>query len=111
MNKKINHARVTKNNTFEDQLADSAHRLRMAQDANLTIKASPLVNSRPISNHYIYWSWITTPIAAVVGLLIGIFINQPKEDKESYTVPVVVTETSGNSILDDGIDYSLFVTI
>ena len=96
------------NNTFEDQLTASARRLRKAQDDNLPIDKSPRVKSRPISSIRHYWGWVATPIAAAVGLLIGIFINQPAEENDPFKVPVVVTESSGHNILDDGIDYSLF---
>ena len=92
-------------NTFEDQLTASARRLREAQDANLHVTASPQSHRRQ------YWGWIATPAAAAVGLLIGLFIHRPAEPTNDFVVPVVAVETTGHSILDDGADYSLFVSL
>ena len=91
--------------SFEDQLTASARRLREAQDANLHVPASPQSHRRQ------YWGWIATPAAAAVGVLIGLFINQPSKAPNQFTVPVVAAETTGHSILDDGADYSLFVSM
>ena len=57
------------------------------------------------------WGWITTPVAAAIGLLIGLFINHQSETKNDFTVPVIAVETTGNSILDDGADYSMFISM
>ena len=92
-------------NTFEDQLTASARRLREAQDAKLHVPTSPLPHRRQ------YWGWIATPAAAAVGLLFGMFINQPSKAPDQFTVPVVAADTTGHSILDDGADYSLFVAL
>ena len=92
-------------NTFEEQLIASARRLREAQDAKLQVTASPLSHRRQ------YWGWIATPAAAAVGLIIGLFINQPTKAPDQFTVPVVTEEITGHSILDDGTDYSLFVAL
>ena len=59
-----------------------------------------------------YWGWIATPAAAAVGLLIGLFIQRPAERQENFTVPVVaVTDHSGHSIVEDGADYSLLISL
>ena len=54
---------------------------------------------------------LTTPVAAAVGLLIGLFINRQSEKKNDFIVPVVAVETTGQSILDDGADYSMFISM
>ena len=64
------------NNTFENQLTASARRLREAQDAKLHVAASPEITHSPTHLRSQYWGWITTPVAAAIGLLIGLFINQ-----------------------------------
>ena len=98
------------NNTFEDQLTASARRLREAQDAKLHVAAPEIMHS-PTHHRSQYWGWITTPVAAAVGLLIGLFINRQSETKNDFIVPVVAVETTGNSILDDGADYSMFISM
>ena len=99
------------NNTFEDQLTASARRLREAQDAKLHVAASPQISNSSIHRRSQNWGWITTPIAAAIGLLIGLFINHQSETKNDFTVPVIAVETTGNSILDDGADYSMFISM
>lgn len=94
--------------SFEDQLTASARRLRRAQDAELHVDSMPHVVAEP-SPHRLYWGWIATPAAAVIGLLIGLFIHKPTEPAHDFVVPVVAAETAGQSILDDGTDYALFV--
>lgn len=49
--------------TFEQQLADSARRLRDADNYRL-----PAPRRRP---RCLAWGWLATPAAAVVGLLVG----------------------------------------
>ena len=99
------------NNTFEDQLTASARRLREVQDAKLHVAASPEITHSPTHLRSQYWGWITTPIAAAIGLLIGLFINHQSETKNDFTVPVIAVETTGNSILDDDTDYSMFISM
>ena len=104
--------------TFEQQLIVSAHRLREKQDADLQINEPdaslqtytlPQIVSPQHSAHRVYWGWIATPAAAAIGLLIGLFIHKPTTAPDQLTVPVVAVETSGQSILDDGANYALFV--
>ena len=95
-------------NTFESQLSASARRLRKQSEKNISIPATMVVPHK----HTRYWGWIATPAAAVVGLLIGLFIHRPTEPKDNFTVPVVVaTDNSGHSIIDDGTDYSLLISL
>ena len=93
------------NNTFEDQLTASARRLREAEDVKMQVTALPLSHRRR------YWGWFATPAAAAVGLVIGLFIHRPSEQKNDFVVPLVTVETTGHSVLDDGADYSLFVAL
>ena len=92
-------------NTFESQLSASARRIRKQSESNLSVPETiviPQKNTR-------YWGWIATP-AAAVGLLIGLFIHRPAEPSINYIVPVVA-DNSGHSIVDDGTDYSLLVSL
>ena len=95
-------------NTFESQLSASARRMRKQSESNLSISETIVIPQK----HTRYWGWIATPAAAAVGLLIGLFIHRPTEPSNNYTVPVVVTaDNSGHSIVDDGTDYSLLVSL
>ncbi len=114
-------------NSFEDQLSASARRLREVQDAHLVVaehsravtghSRASQVQSAGISQpsielpHHLYWGWIATPAAAAIGLLIGIFIHKPAAQPDDFVVPVVAEQTAGQSILDDGADYALFVSL
>ena len=95
-------------NTFESQLSASARHLRKQSESNLSVPeaiAIPRPNTR-------YWGWIATPAAAAVGLLIGLFIHRPAERQDNFSVPVVVAaDNSGHSIVEDGTDYSLLVSL
>ena len=69
------------NKTFESQLSASARRMRKQSES-------------------------------AVGLLIGLFIHRPAERQDNFTVPVVVaSDNSGHSIVEDGTDYSLLVSL
>lgn len=94
--------------SFEDQLTASARRLRRAQDAELHVDSMPhaVLEHSP---RRLYWGWIATPAAAVIGLLIGLFIHKPTEPAQDFDVPIVAAETAGQNIFDDGTDYALFV--
>ncbi len=95
-------------NTFESQLSASAGRMREQSESNLSIPETIVIPQK----HTRYWGWIATPAAAAVGLLIGLFIHRPAEPKDNFTVPVVVaTDHSGHSIIDDGTDYSLLISL
>ena len=95
-------------NTFESQLSASARRLRKQSESNLSIPETIVIPQKRTR----YWGWIATPAAAAVGLLIGLFIHRTAEPKDNFTVPVVVaTDNSGHSIIDDGTDYSLLISL
>ena len=95
-------------NTFESQLSASARRIRKQSESNLSVPETIVIPHK----HTRYWGWIATPAAAAVGLLIGLFIHRPAEPSNNYTVPVVVAaDNSGHSIVDDGADYSLLISL
>ena len=95
-------------NTFESQLSASAGRMREQSESNLSIPETIVIPQK----HTRYWGWIATPAAAVAGLLIGLFIHRPAERQDNFTVPAVVAaDNSGHSIVDDGTDYSLLVSL
>ena len=96
------------NKTFESQLSASARRLRKQSEKNISTPATMVVPQK----HTRYWGWIATPAAAAVGLLIGLFIHRPAERQDKFSVPVVVaSDNSGHSIIDDGTDYSLLISL
>ena len=100
MNNEINRAHVAKNKTFESQLSASA--------SHFSVPETIVIPQKRTS----YWGWIATPAAAAVGLLIGLFIHRPAEHQDKFSVPVVVaSDNSGHSIVDDGTDYSLLVSL
>ena len=95
------------NKTFESQLSASARRMRKLSESNLSVPETIVIPQK----HTRYWGWIATP-AAAVGLLIGLFIHRPAERQDNFTLPVVVaSDNSGHSIVEDGTDYSLLVSL
>ena len=96
------------NKTFESQLSASARRMRKQSESNLSVPETIVIPQKRTR----YWGWIATPAAAAVGLLIGLFIHRPAKPSNNYTVPVVVAaDNSGHSIVDDGADYSLLISL
>ena len=95
-------------NTFESQLSASARRIRKQSESNLSVPETIVIPQK----HTRYWGWIATPTAAVIGLLVGLFIHRPAERQDNFSVPVVVADdNSGHSIVEDGTDYSLLVSL
>ena len=104
------------------------HNYRSSADSNchLPVEApcdSPKAKKRPA------WHWLTIPVAVACGLLIGLCIpiqNRPttlitKQQPSATTSASTSTSTSsstipsatahaGNSIMEDGADYTLFVS-
>ena len=94
-------------NTFESQLSASARRIRESE-SNLSVPETIAIPQKRTR----YWGWIATPTAAAIGLLVGLFIHRPAERQDNFTVPVVVAaDNSGHSIVEDGTDYSLLVSL
>ena len=94
-------------NTFESQLSASARRIRESE-SNLSVPETIAIPQKRTR----YWGWIATPTAAAIGLLVGLFIHRPAERQDKFSVPVVVaSDNSGHSIVEDGTDYSLLVSL
>ncbi|MGN0236334.1 MAG: hypothetical protein ACI4BD_08550 [Paludibacteraceae bacterium] len=123
------------NNNFESQLSASARRLREAQDARLTTAPRHNYRSAADSNYHFpseercdsptakkrtVWHWLTAPVAAACGLLIGLCIpiqHRPttlitKQQSSSTSTSTILPATAhaGSSIMEDGADYTLFVS-
>ena len=104
-------------NTFEDQLTASARRLRRQSEKSLstpeTLSTTRAPEAMPLPHKRTrYWGWIATPTAAAIGLLVGLFIHRPAERQDKFSVPVVAaSDNSGHSIVEDGTDYSLLVSL
>lgn len=95
-------------NTFESQLSASARRIRKQSESNLSVPETIVITQK----HTRYWGWIATPTAAAIGLLVGLFIHRPAERQDKFSVSVVVaSDNSGHSIVEDGTDYSLLVSL
>ena len=95
------------NKTFESQLSASARRMRKQSESHLSVPETIVIPQKRTR----YWGWFATPAAAAVGLLVGLFIHRPEEPQDNITVPVVATDNSGHSIVDDGTDYSLLISL
>lgn len=121
------------NNDFESQLSASARRLREAQDARLTTAPRHNYRSLADSNGHLpaeercdsptakkrtVRHWLTIPVAAACGLLIGLCIpiqyrptNPITKQQPSPISPIhPTTAHAGSSIMEDGTDYTLFVS-
>ena len=123
------------NSNFESQLSASARRLREAQDARLTTAPRHNYRSLADSNGHLpaeercdsptakkrtVWHWLTIPVAAACGLLIGLCIpiqyrptnpitKQQPSTTSASTIPST-TAHAGSSIMEDGTDYTLFIS-
>ena len=69
--------------SFEQQLQQSAHRLREEQNYQLPL--------RPLPRRRISWGWISTAAAAIVGWAVG--ISFPLNNKIPESEMAVVTKT------------------
>lgn len=54
--------------TFEDKLRQSAQRIARNENDSLHTPTRPQIGSHG------YWGWIATPVAAIAGVLLGMFI-------------------------------------
>ena len=121
------------NSNFESQLSASARRLREAQDARLTTAPRHNYRSLADSNGHLpaeercdsptakkrtVRHWLTIPVAAACGLLIGLCIpiqyrpTNPITKHQSASTSTIspATAHAGSSIMEDGTDYTLFVS-
>ena len=100
------------------------HNYRSSADSNCHLPAeasgdSPTAKKRPA------WHWLTIPVAVACGLLIGLCIpiqyrptnlitkQQPSATTSASTSTSTILPTTahaGNSIMEDGTDYTLFVS-
>lgn len=53
---------------FDKILRESSRRIAGRQNAGLHLPNNPILPKR------IYWGWITTPAASVIGILLGIYL-------------------------------------
>ena len=67
---------------FEDKLQSSASRLRKSDNKQLSVPRSPLAPQRT------YWGWIATPVAAVIGVVLG--LSLPLLVSQAEDTPLVV---------------------
>ncbi len=51
---------------FEDLLRESAQRNKAKENAQLRVPKNPMINRRT------YWGWIAAPVAAVIGIIVGL---------------------------------------
>ena len=54
---------------FEDKLQASAQRLAHQENRSLQVPQNPMQQKRA------YWGWVTTPAAAIVGLVFGLSLH------------------------------------
>lgn len=93
------------------------HNYRSSADSNCHLPAeepcdSPKAKKRPA------WHWLTIPVAVACGLLIGLCIPiqyRPtnlitKQQSSSTSTILPTTAHAGSSIMEDGTDYTLFVS-
>ena len=69
--------------SFEEQLQQSAHRLREEQNYQLPL--------RPLPRRRISWGWISTAAAALIGWVVG--ISFPLNNQLTQPQMAVVTKT------------------
>ena len=72
-----------RSSSFEQQLMQSAHRLRDEQNYQLPL--------RPLPRRRISWGWISTAAAALIGWVVG--ISFPLNNKLTQPEMAVVTKT------------------
>ena len=92
------------------------HNYRSSADSNCHLSAEeqcdcPTAKKRPA------WHWLTIPVAVACGLLIGLCIpiqyrptNLITKQQPSASTISPSTAHAGNSIMEDGTDYTLFVS-
>ena len=71
--------------SFEQQLRQSAHRLREEQNYQLPL--------RPLPRRHFSWGWISTAAAAIVGWAVGISFPLNNKIPESEMAMVTKTDT------------------
>lgn len=93
------------------------HNYRSSADSNCHLPAEEPCDS-PKAKKRSAWHWLTIPVAVACGLLIGLCIpiqyrptNLITKQQSSSTSPILpATAHAGSSIMEDGTDYTLFVS-
>lgn len=99
-------------NKFENQIHRAAQRMKEKSNSKIKPAPNPRKSTRPT------WGWISTPVAAAVGLIAGMIIPTLFTEKESInntaqdtskTTHHAPVDTMGKNVLNDGIAYNMFV--
>ena len=93
------------------------HNYRSSADSNCHLPAEEPCDS-PKAKKRSAWHWLTIPVAVACGLLIGLCIpiqyrptNPITKQQPSPSSPIhPTTAHAGSSIMEDGTDYTLFVS-
>jgi len=81
-------------NRFEKQLSDSSKRIESEQMKYVLPVTRPKIHG-PVSV-----AWYTTPAAAIIGLLLGLFLQFDLPSRETEPTVVMVRDTIVNHIND-----------
>lgn len=73
--------------TFEEQLTNSAHRIKHEDNERLRVPQNPMTGKRT------YWGWVATPAAAVIGIVFGMNLPMLFNDTEEQVQFVQVHDT------------------
>lgn len=73
--------------TFEEQLRNSAQRIKHEDNKRLRIPQNPMTGKRT------YWGWVATPAAAVVGIVFGMSMPMLVNNVEQQVQFVQVHDT------------------
>ncbi|MBQ0021872.1 MAG: hypothetical protein KBT29_01395 [Prevotellaceae bacterium] len=73
--------------TFEEQLTNSAQRIKHEDDKKFRVPQNPMTGKRT------YWGWVATPAAAVIGIVFGMSLPMLVNDAEQQVQFVQVHDT------------------
>lgn len=73
--------------TFEEQLTQSAQRIKHEDSIRLRVPQNPMTEKRT------YWGWVATPVAAVIGIVFGMSLPMLINDAEQQIQYVQVHDT------------------
>lgn len=73
--------------TFEEQLRNSAQRIKHEDNKRLPIPQNPMTGK------HTYWGWVATPAAAVIGIVFGMSLPMLVNDVEQQVQFVHVHDT------------------
>ena len=69
---------------FEDKLQTSAQRLARQVDKKLHVPQNPMQQKR------VYWGWVATPAAAVVGIVFGMSLHLFTDSNPNTTLALTI---------------------